>query len=167
MVDANGIRKSSVVPKAGPGAVGVTVKPADKRFYFDRGNSRTETLPLVSKIDTAVAITLGAEDDGATVGLEVADPGVVVTLPAAAAAPGARFTFLIKGVSSTSPHAISPVDGDSIYGPGLSGVEDKDLQCLAAADAVGDFVTIESDGVLGWWVVGIGEATPDNWASEA
>jgi hypothetical protein len=137
------------------------------RLFVDRGTdgeSSREVIRTQKVLTKTASFSLTAEDDGAIVILD-STTAIVATLPSTAK--GMQFTFLVKQLPGAGVHAISPAAADKIFGPGLTAADNKDLQASAAADAVGDFVTLTGDGADGWFITAIGEATPDNWAREA
>jgi hypothetical protein len=162
----NMIRRTTLMPKAGPGGVGVAVLN-DKRLYIDRtgnGSASKEVVRTAKVIDATSNVTLTPADDGAVVVLN-STTALTISLPATLA--GLQFTFVIKQLPSSGTHAISPVAADKIFAPGFTAADNKDIVATATADAVGDFVTLTGDGVDGYFVTAIGEATPDNWARQA
>jgi hypothetical protein len=78
--------------------------------------------------------------------------GITVTLPAVSAANKGQHVTFINALlpTSGSGYAISPNASDRI---GYK-ADDADLVNTAATDALADFVTLESDGVDGWIIVG-------------
>lgn len=105
------------------------------------------------------ARTLTREDNGKTFVTGAAD--LVVSLPATE--PGLRFTFVTSTLSATTGLSISPVAADKIVAKGITPADNKDLINSAASDAIGDTVTLVSDGVDGWYAVSL----LGTWAREA
>jgi len=95
--------------------------------------------------------TVSADESGKVFFAKAVD--LVFTLPATEA--GLRYTFIVHTASAVTGLSISPAAADAIHGNGLTSVDDKDLINTAATDAEGDSVTIEGDGVDGWWIVAI------------
>lgn len=97
--------------------------------------------------------TLVAADSGKTIFVTGVDK--VLTLPATVA--GLKYTIVLKnaGLSAGTGLSISPAAADFITGNGLSAVDDKDLILAGSGDRAGDCVTIEADGVDGWFITSI------------
>lgn len=164
----NRIRRTDLLPSGNGQSMGIAVKSSGAskgRVAINRDGTNVEYLAVNGRHRAlTAATTLTAADDGAFLTFG-AGAGFAVTLPPTAA--GLTYTFAIAGLSTSGVHAISPNANDKIFGPGITAADDKDLTSLAAADTIGDFVTLKGDGVDGWFVVAIGEGTPDNWAREA
>lgn len=125
--------------------------------YVDNGTGLTRgvvgnTVP--TKTLTA-STTLSALDTGMTFMIGAAD--LAITLPnVASIGPGVRYTFVMEsaGLSASTGLAISPRSTDAIALSGVSpGVVGKDIQLAGVNDAVGDCLTIVSDGALSWYVL--------------
>lgn len=83
----------------------------------------------------------------------------VISLPAPTTA-GLVFTFICghaDGEINIDPGAATY----TIKGVGISVAATKDLKNTAASNAVGDSVTLVSDGVTNWWIIAI----QGTWAS--
>ena len=108
------------------------------------------------------AETVAAADNNTTYIADAVD--LVITLPAVATV-GANFRVkaIVKTVSATTGLSLSPNSADSIYGNGFTVADDKDAVNTAATDAVGDMISLVSDGVDGWFIDGI----IGTWAREA
>lgn len=103
-----------------------------------------------------------------------ATDNAVITLPDTAAGNKAqRVTVQCTAAAGAAKLSVSPHSSDKIYG-GIYGAAtgtlvtfaegtDKDIILTKATQLKGDFVTLQSDGATGWWVVG-GKGV---WASEA
>ena len=102
-------------------------------------NFRMATLEVAEN-----ALTLSAANNGSLVLLNTAD---VVTLPEAADADGCYFRFLAQTVETTAPQ-IDP-DGEEVIN--LQGT-DLTGGYYAEADAIGDTLTLYSDGAK-WWTI--------------
>ena len=106
----------------------------------------------------SAATTLTAADSETWYKLDAA-AGVTVTLPAAQA--GLSFRFIVASSFATSNFVIDSAEGDNISGvlvvDGASVVADEEDQInfVATAETVGDFIDIWSDG-SSWFVYGIG-----------
>lgn len=161
------IRRTTIMPKGGPGGVAIAAL-ANKRIYIDRvgsGSASKEILRTAKVITvTSANVTLTPADDGATV---IFDTTTARTVNLPATDKNLQFTFVLKQLPASGTHAISPVSVDKIFAPGFTAADNKDILATASADAVGDFVTLTGDGLDGYFVTAIGEATPDNWAREA
>jgi hypothetical protein len=160
--DANGIRKTNIVPKDGPGKAAFVVKRSDGRLYVARGAQVTEE-PLATtavKVTTA-SVTLTAKDDGCTVIVDTTD-NCTVTLPATAA--GLKFTVIVKQAGASGKlHKLSPVAADKFIGNGFTAADAKACQNTQATAAVGDSVSIVGDGVDGWLFTNVA----GTWARES
>lgn len=89
---------------------------------------------------------------------------LVYTLPPAnTRTAGLRVSFFTSTLSTTTGVSISPASVDKIQGKGITAADNKDLINTAATDAVGDIVTLECDGVDGWFIVNM----LGTWAREA
>lgn len=110
-------------------------------------------------------------DDGALFLIGTAD--IVATLPPVSQENKGmivRFNVLTAGLSSGTGFSISPDANDGIRGKvtqgtgaALSGVDNKDLINTGSGDISGDGVSLMSDGVDGWQVIGM----LGTWASES
>jgi hypothetical protein len=158
-------RKTSIMPKGGPGGVAVAYLNAEKRLYIDRvglGTASKEEL-LTQKVVqvTAATHTLTAKDSGAIL-IASNLTSSIITLPSTAV--GLRYT-LVVGVLPTSGvgHSFSPAALDKISGNGFTPADDKDAVCVVASDRLGDVLTIVGDGVDGWIITNV----TGTWTREA
>ena len=105
--------------------------------------------------------TLTQADNGKTFFITGADK--VMTLPATFA--GGKYTFVLKnaGLSAGTGLSISPASVDFITGNGLTATDNKDLILAGSGDRAGDSVTIEGDGVDGWFITAI----TGTWSKES
>ena len=105
--------------------------------------------------------TLTHADNGSTILVDAADK--VITLPATSK--GLKYTVVlhVSGLSASTGLSVSPAALDAIHGNALTSVDDKDLINTGATDAEGDSVTLEADGVDGWYITAIN----GTWAKEA
>jgi hypothetical protein len=146
------IRKTAVAIKGGPGGVCVFYDKDDKQVHFHDGTTDRVVSERVAGLTTKTAdytVVLPA-DNGKIFEMELL-AGITITLPAVSSAnKGMRVTF-INALLPTSGggYAISPNASDRI----AYKADDADLVNSAATDALGDLVTLESDGVDGWIVV--------------
>lgn len=110
-------------------------------------------------VTKAANYTLTAQDSGKVFLASAAD--VVFTLPSTE---NGLFYTIINGVLSSGVGiAYSPAAADRIIGPGLTGVDNKDLINSGATDVVGDTAIIVGDGSDGWWITSL----MGTWAKEA
>lgn len=123
---------------------------------------------------TAITETLTIADMGTVI--KIATDAKVLTLPTIGSSPdeameGSRITFRNTGADGNNTVTISPVAANRIYGTVAngaadsvaSGALDKDIVNTKATANKGDYITLESDGGTGWYIVGgVGI-----WASEA
>lgn len=165
----NMIRKTSVVPKGGPGAAGICVlKKAGSvdtgRVFIDRvgsGDASKEAVRTGKIINTGAGnVTLTPADDGAIVIFNDATSRTV-TLPATAKA--LRFTFIVKTVTAGAGHLVTPIAADKVMGNGFTSADDKGAICTGATDREGDAITLVGDGLDGYFV----ESVTGTWAREA
>ena len=145
------IRKTSVAIKGGPGGVGLYHSKTDKQVHFHDGTTDrvvAENVPGVIAKTAAFTVALPA-DNGKKFELELLT-GMDVVLPAVSAAnKGQRVTFINALLPTSNVYKLSPAAGDRI---GYL-ADAAEYQNTAATDALGDFVTLESDGVDGWTIV--------------
>lgn len=104
----------------------------------------------------------------------IATDALVQTLPAVGAetAPfGSRLTFVNSGADGNNLITLAPNAADAIFGTIANaaqdnvsdGVVDKDFVNTKATANKGDWITLESDGSTGWFIIGgVGI-----WASQA
>jgi hypothetical protein len=110
-------------------------------------------------ISTGVNRTMTPEESGALVICTAAD--LVISLPATEA--GLKYTIVSKVASAGTGVSVSPVAADKIMGAGVTAADNKDLINSGASDVVGDSVTVEGDGVDGYFV----REVVGTWAREA
>jgi hypothetical protein len=153
------IRKAVVAIKGGPGAAGIWVQAGKPgvingvgRLFFDRFGGRPEPISSdrVVKLGTSeVARTLRIDEDGLTVIATNTANTVTVTLPdASQAGIGATFSVVtgaLPGAGAGTTVAVAT--GDNINAKAAN----ASLVNSAASDAVGDSVTLVSDGVTTWF----------------
>lgn len=146
------IRKTSVDIKGGPGGVGVYYDKSDKQVHFHDGSVDrvvTERVPGMSAITSGTYTVALPADNGKIFELELLT-GITVTLPAVSAAnKGQRVTFINALLPTSNQYRITPNASDRIAYKSDAANYDN----TAATDALGDLVTLESDGVDGWIVV--------------
>jgi hypothetical protein len=150
----NSVRKSRTAVKGGPGLAGLRVDAATGRFVITRKALGTteEVVQVRAKAPTAktAAFTVAfPEDDGKVFKLALL-ASITVTLPAVSLSnQGCRVTFVNTLLPTSGVgYSISPAAADNIK----YGVDDKDIVNVVASDALGDLVTLVSDGVDGWIV---------------
>jgi hypothetical protein len=147
------IRKTAVAIKGGPGGIGVR---ADKNNgSIVKFHDGTTERVVEQRVSGLTALTSGTytvslpTDNGKIFELELLT-GVTVTLPAVSAAnKGQRVTFVNALLPTSNQYRITPNASDRI---GYK-ADAANLDNTAATDALGDLVTLESDGVDGWIVV--------------
>jgi hypothetical protein len=107
--------------------------------------------------------TLTASDSGKVVVVNAAATKTI-TLPAASAGAGMRFT-VTEQVASTSGagHLVHPAGTDQVRGNGFTAANSKGAVCTQATSRVGDSITVVSDGVSAWYI----ESVTGTWAREA
>lgn len=145
-----------------------------KRFYQPvavngpltvTGASATPRPTVVNLVPTAVTLALADADK---VSIQTLASGTqTYTLPAAAAAPGAVFTFICQHASSEI--LINPNAADQISIKGLvdhstsvKPAAGTGVKNTAATNVIGDHLTLVSDGVLTWYEI----AGAGVWASQ-
>jgi len=127
------------------------------RGYQWKGNSKSadpgeEAIPIsrVSVITVALQ-TASVVDHGATF-IAATTVGVTLQLPAASVMTGLTVT-LVNGVLPTSNSVkAKPAAGDTIVF--TSAAASSSLENSTASDVLGDNVTLVSDGVSKWYIVG-------------
>lgn len=147
----NQIRKTSVAITGGPGGVGVYASKTDKQVHFHDGDTDRIVAERVGGLTakTAAFTVSLPEDNGKRFELELLT-GMDVALPAVSSAnKGMQVTFINALLPTSNVYKISPASGDRI---GYL-ADDAEFQNTAATDALGDLVTLESDGVDGWIVI--------------
>ena len=108
----------------------------------------------------SAAVTLTSADSGKWYGL-AASAGVTVTLPAVES--GLNFRFVVANAFDTSNYIIDSAEGDNIdgilvvNGASVAASGEDQINFVASAESVGDFIDIWSDGNK-WYVWGIGNA---------
>ena len=92
-------------------------------------------------------------DSGKTFLITAAD--LVVSLPATKK--GLTYTFVLAaaGLSAGTGLGVSPVAADKIMGNGFTSADNKDALLAGAGDREGDTITIEGDGVDGWYITSV------------
>ena len=146
------LRKTSVAIKGGPGGVGVSFDRDDKQIHFHDGTvNRIAEERFQGLVQKTAAYTVVLPDDRGKIFEANAAASVVFQLPAVSSAnKGMRVSFVVAQLpGSGSGTAVSPNAADRI----AYKADDADLVNTAATDALGDLVTLESDGVNGWIVV--------------
>lgn len=147
------------------GSIGVARDPAGAvpvAFDTDRSQLvakvKTGGRPLPFQFSDVQAVTASftatAFQSGTTF---IADSttSVVVTLPAAATAPGMQFGLLVGQLTSAAGHSFDVVAADTIRGNGFAKAADAAVVCSAATDRVGDYIELVSDGVASWYVTSV------------
>ena len=108
----------------------------------------------------SAATTLLAADSETWYKLDAA-AGVTITLPAVQA--GLSFRFIVASSFATSNFIIDSAEGDNISGvlvvngASVVAADEDQINFVATAETVGDFIDIWSDGT-NWFVYGIGAA---------
>jgi hypothetical protein len=153
----NRVRKTNFVPLGNGHSVGAVVN-SDNQFVLDFGGTDRRAVVTTNNpnVSGAADFTATASQSGSTFrATKLA--GLVVTLPAAAdVAEGTRFTLMNEAlVTSGTGHQFTPASGDGIGGAGLAYTDDGVLRLTPATDVLGDYVTIESDGVADWHIVAL------------
>ena len=116
---------------------------------------------IFNDVDTvSAAVTLTAADSGKWYKLDAA-AGVTVTLPSVKS--GLNFRFVVASAFATSNFVIDSAEGDNINGilvvngASVAASEEDQINFVATAESVGDFVELWSDG-SNWFVYGIGNS---------
>ena len=108
----------------------------------------------------SAAVTLTSADSGKWYEL-AASAGVTVTLPAVES--GLNFRFVVANAFDTSNYIIDSAEGDNIdgilvvNGASVAASGEDQINFVASAESVGDFIDIWSDGSK-WYVWGIGNS---------
>lgn len=118
------------------------------------GSEITNYIPLAGSEVKTADFTLTAADNGKTFFFD-STTSITATLPSTTVAPGVAFTFIVKKLTTSSGHKVSPVSADYITGAGLTATDGQSVQCSAATDRVGDVVTVVADGVDGWFITSL------------
>jgi hypothetical protein len=155
----NMIRKTLVAIKGGPGGVGIWAYKTSRsvaggRLFIDRRGGTAEPIAsdrVVKMGASDATYTLTAQDDGLTLIANNAAATVVVTLPdASVAGIGAKYTVVTGALPGAGAGTtVTPASGDNINAKAA----DATLVNSAASDAVGDSVTLVSDGATTWFTV--------------
>lgn len=120
-----------------------------------KGNRYWDTTPEVPvKLISATPTTLTSADFGKVIVFDSATP-MVVNLPKASESKGAILHVMQKTLTGGAAHRLTPFAGDYI-GAGITALTTTASQSLlsdAAADAVGDRYSIQSNGVNGWVII--------------
>jgi hypothetical protein len=132
---------------------GIGVDSDDNRLYFNPRGTRF-AVGAQNLVTITAARTALSSESGTTFVINDTTSRVL-TLPLAASVPGAVYTYLLLGLTSTAGHAVSPNAADKIVGNAFTPLADKDAICTAATDEVGDFITLQSDGGTSWYITGI------------
>ena len=109
----------------------------------------------------SAATTLSAADSSKVFTLNAA-AGAQITLPAVADAAGQNYRFIVGALFATTAWTIraasAVIQGGAIVNSALVSSANRNLITFAhAADTVGDFVELYSDGT-NWYVSGLGTA---------
>lgn len=115
-----------------------------------------------ASVEKTADYTVTYSDNGAVI--EAAAVDLVMTLPdVTVVGAGFRIGFVVKTISAVTGLQISPAATDKIMGNGFASADDKDAINTAATDREGDSITLVSDGVDGWYIVGV----TGTWARQA
>jgi hypothetical protein len=98
----------------------------------------------------AANLTLDVQDNGKL--FLIATTGVVFTLPAVGATLG-PYRFMNMGAAGAVEITISPDGSDMIYGPDITGTDDKDMVNTLATARKGDYLEIAYADGTGWTIV--------------
>lgn len=107
----------------------------------------------------ATATTLTSDDNGKVIILDAA-AGATVTLPALA--DGLRFKFIVGAAFATSNWVVASAEGDNINGiisdmgttvAGIPAVGEDQINFVATAESVGDWVELVADLSNSQWLV--------------
>lgn len=123
------------------------------------GSTTNDIDRIFNDVETiSAAKTLIAADSETWFKLDAA-AGVTITLPAVQA--GLNFRFVIASSFATSNFVIDSAEGDNISGvlvvngASVVAADEDQINFVATAETVGDFIDIWSDGTS-WFVYGIG-----------
>lgn len=134
---------------------------ADDNDVIRHHNGTRSGVVSSAKVRTVTGnVTLTAADSGSIVVFD-STTSIVASLPATSA--GLVFTFVVKQLTASGGHAVSPVAADKIMGNGFTSADNKDAICSAASDREGDALQVVGDGVDGWYVTSV----TGTWAREA
>ena len=121
-----------------------------------------DVVRIKNDVDAVSAtVTLTSADSGKWYEL-TASAGVTVTLPAVES--GLNFRFVVANAFDTSNYIIDSAEGDNIdgilvvNGASVAASGEDQINFVASAESVGDFIDIWSDGNK-WYVWGIGNAS--------
>jgi hypothetical protein len=146
-----GILVTDIAPKAGPGLYGVYADRSTGQMRVTKGASSTVfALPNERVVVVAAAHTLTSADDGTTVVVD-STTSRIVTLPSAAVANQVFRVFVKTPAGSAAGHSVAPATGDTIYAKGITPAASKSLINTQATGAMGDAVTLRSDGNGNWF----------------
>jgi hypothetical protein len=141
MLKASGIVRTQIAPKAGPQVDGLYVEnevgAADfgvVKRTIDQ-DAKVYSLPFTSVRVVTADVTLTAEDNGAVVYVDSADP-VAVTVPT----PFAGLRFRVIFAQADNAHEISTGSAVAIAAKGLTAVAGEDL--VNSTSAAGDTVVL-------------------------
>jgi len=109
-----------------------------------------QPIPVLTKSDN---YTVTPEDSNTTIIVAGADK--VMTLPPTEAGLKYKFVLAAAGLSTGTGLQISPNAADKIMGNGFTSADDKDAILAGSGDREGDSITLEGDGSLGWYIVGV------------
>lgn len=154
------IRKTAVAIKGGPGGVGIYAdKNAGNQVKVNDGVGTAGVSRVVTVANPTPAVKTAAysvvlpEDNGKRIACQLL-ASFAVTLPAVSAANKGMQVTVINALLPTSGagYSVAPAAADRI------GYRADNTACVntAATDVLGDFLTVESDGVDGWQIVGKG-----------
>lgn len=153
----NRIRNTSFIPVGNGHTVGFVANAAEQIIAdFGPGDRRIVQVGQGTQLADGAAVVLTAANSGATVRLDLLASSLTTLPKASVAGKGARFNFIVDALATTGAgHRINVAVGDGVGGAGLTYTDDADLLLAVATDALGDSVTVESDGVADWHIVAI------------
>jgi hypothetical protein len=111
---------------------------------------------VVNLVPTAVTLSV---TDSPKVSIQTLASGTqTYTLPAAAAAPGAVFTFICQHASSeilVNPNAADQISIKGLidHSTSVKPAAGTGVKNTAATNVIGDYLTLVSDGVLTWYEI--------------
>jgi hypothetical protein len=138
---ATGLLRTSIAPKAGPQVDGLYVENEAASSSFGvvkrtiAGDSNAYSLPFTSVRVVTADTTLTAEDNGAVIYVDSADP-VAVILPT----PFAGLRFRVIFGQADNAHEVSTGAAVAIQAKGLTAVAGEDL--VNSTSAAGDSVDL-------------------------
>jgi hypothetical protein len=124
--------------------------------YYQSGNYSTDSgdtwvvggaIQYPNLVTLTEDTTLTPEDSGKTFRLNAAD--LVVTLPATQE--GLLYIFVVTAASAVTGASISPQAADKFVSGAKA--DDADLVNTQATEAIGDNVTVQGDGIDGWFIL--------------